>query len=175
MAEEILIATLGSEPQVVTLALDKLLSAGHRISRVVVIHTQSDQEPVLSALQILHEEFVEKQHYGSRIIYAPHLLAGENGPLSDVATTREIDEAFRSVYTQLRQHKLAGRTIHLCIAGGRKTMTMFAMAAAQILFEIDDYVWHVVSSKKLIHSRQMTCPALVNSSQMYLHLSSVTS
>jgi len=133
MSDHIFLATLGAEPQVVTLALDQLLKKHIAISRVVGTHTRADREPIRSSLAALHEEFVTRQHYGSRLLYHPHLLAGESGPLDDVATQHEIESAFQSFYTLLRQFKFAGDHIHLCIAGGRKTMAMFAMAAAQIL------------------------------------------
>jgi len=85
-------------------------------------------------------------------------LAGESGPLDDVATQDEIDGAFQSFYTLLRQFKYAGDQVHLCIAGGRKTMALFAMAAAQILFGAGDQVWHLVSDPGLITSRQLHAP-----------------
>lgn len=45
MIGAILIATLGTEPQVVTLTLDALLAADETITRVVVVHTQADSGP----------------------------------------------------------------------------------------------------------------------------------
>lgn len=151
----VLVATLGSEPQVVTLALDLLLQAAVPIERVVVAHTLPDEEPIRSSLERLHEEFLVKQHYGAGMLFAPHLLAGASGPLKDVTTSTEIEDAFQSLYTLLRQHKQAGRTIHLSIAGGRKTMTLFAMAAAQIVLAGNDRVWHIVSSPRLVASKSM--------------------
>jgi len=50
MSEAVLIATLGTEPQVVTLALDALLSQGVDIARVVVVHTCADDDPMRSSL-----------------------------------------------------------------------------------------------------------------------------
>ncbi|NLF79524.1 MAG: hypothetical protein GX573_27850 [Chloroflexi bacterium] len=155
LAETILVATLGAEPQVVTLALDYLLSQNTPVSRVVVVHTLPDREPIRSSLTTLNHEFLEIKSYGSTIIYTRHLLSGPSGPLEDVSSAGQIDDAFHSLYTLLRHHKHAGDTIHLCIAGGRKTMALFAMAAAQILFDADDRVWHLVSDPSLIKSRQL--------------------
>ena len=120
MNSRILIATLGAEPQVVTLTLDSLLARGERITSVVLVHTTPDNEPVRSSLQSLYREFVVKRSYGNEVLFVPHLLAGTSGPLADIVTPSEIDDAFRSFYVLLRQHKQAGRCIHLCIAGGRK-------------------------------------------------------
>jgi CRISPR-associated Csx14 family protein len=155
MAESILVATLGTEPQVVTLALDALLGKEVQISRVVVVHTLPDTEPIRSSLADLRQEFLTRRYYGDQVLFVPHLLAGASGPLVDVITAQEIDDAFRSMYTLLRQFKLSGYHIHLSIAGGRKTMTLFAMAAAQILFDARDAVWHVVSAPHLLHTRQL--------------------
>ena len=155
MSEEILVATLGAEPQVVTLTLDILLSQGVRISRVVIVHTLPDREPVRSSLAILNREFLEQKTYGSEIIYTPYLLAGSTGPLNDISSPQQIDDAFHSLYTLLRHHKRAGYTVHLCIAGGRKTMALFAMAAAQIVFDINDRVWHLISAPSLVDSKQL--------------------
>lgn len=155
MAEIILVATLGAEAQVVTLALDQLRARGVPISRVIVVHTLADREPVRSSLERLYAEFVTDRHYGNQLLFNPLLLAGAAGPLHDVVTTAEIDQAFQSLYMLLRQHKHAGHTIHLCIAGGRKTMALFAMAAAQILFGPQDRVWHVLSNPELIASKRL--------------------
>jgi CRISPR-associated protein Csx14 len=155
MKSAILIATLGAEPQVVTLTLDSLLARGERIASVIVVHTAPDREPVRSSLRSLHHEFVVERPYGDEILFVPHLLAGASGPLADVVTPSEIDDAFRSLYVLLRQHKQAGRSIHLSIAGGRKTMALFAMAAAQVVFGLEDHVWHLVSDPALVISKRL--------------------
>jgi len=155
MPESVFVATLGAEPQVVTLALDALLTQGMDIHRVIVIHTLDDREPIRSSLRRLHQEFIVDQFYGLPLRFDSHLLAGSSGPLADVITPAEIEDAFQSLYTLLRQHKQAGRRIHLCLAGGRKTMALFAMAAAQILFDLNDGVWHLVSHPDLITSKQL--------------------
>lgn len=154
ITQSIFVATVGVEPQVVTLTLDALLLQEQNIARVVVVHTAPDLEPVRTSLQRLHDEFVVRQHYGNRILYAPHVLSGDSGPLVDITTAEEIEKAFQSLYTLLRHHKQARHRIHLCIAGGRKTMALFAMAAAQILFEPSDHVWHLISNPSLIASKQ---------------------
>jgi CRISPR-associated protein Csx14 len=49
MSQQVLIATLGSEPQVVTLALDLLQAKGYPIADVIVVHTVG--EAVQTALK----------------------------------------------------------------------------------------------------------------------------
>ena len=155
MSKAIFIATLGAEPQVVTLALDALLAASEPISRVLVVHTAADRSPLNESLQALRTEFVDRGYYGSKLLFIPHVLANPDGPLADVVTPAEIEAAFQSLYTLFRQYKHAGYRIHLSIAGGRKTMALFAMAAAQIWFDAADRVWHLVSDQRLIETRQL--------------------
>ncbi|HOL18400.1 MAG TPA: CRISPR-associated ring nuclease, partial [Bacillota bacterium] len=52
---EALIATLGVEPQVVTIALDSLLNQGKNIKEATVLYTE--HPAILEALTILEEEF----------------------------------------------------------------------------------------------------------------------
>jgi len=149
----VLIATLGSEPQVVTLLLDALLERGIPIQRVEVLHTRADGA-ILQALERLQHTFLEERHY-PKILFVPQLLMGSHAPLDDVTTPDEIDAAFRQVYFYLRQHKQANRQIHLGIAGGRKTMTVFALAAAQWVLGSEDAIWHLISPASLVVSKAM--------------------
>ena len=151
----ILVATLGTEPQVVTLALDKLLQSDEAVTRVIVVHTDDKDPTIRKALEDLRHEFLTKRYYGDRILFDLHVLAGSGGPLVDVTTLEEIDFAFEGVYSLLRQHKYAGHKIHLSIAGARKTMALFAMPVAQILLDPDDRVWHLVSNSELVKSREL--------------------
>ncbi len=48
--------------------------------------------------------------------------------------------------------------MHLSIAGGRKTMTAFAMAAAHLVFDRTDRIWHLVSSDRLQQIKALHCP-----------------
>lgn len=155
MPEVVLIATLGAAPQVVTLTLDALMALGEKISRVIVVHTNPVYEPVHTSLGQLHNEFIKMRHYGDDLLYNPHVLVHSEGPLADIATTEELDAAFQSFYTLLRHHKQAGHRVHLSIAGGRKTMALFAMAAAQILFDGTDRLWHLVSDPDLLNSQNL--------------------
>lgn len=156
--ERVMVATLGAEPQVITLALDALLQTKTPIAHVIVLHTLADREPVRSALARLREEFTVNRYYDPHILFMPHLLAGTSGPLTDVATPQEMDDAFQSLYTVVRQHKQAGRNIDLSIAGGRKTIALLAMAVGQILFESEDRVWYLLSEPSLVQTRSLHAP-----------------
>jgi CRISPR-associated Csx14 family protein len=155
MQPAVVISTLGAEPQVITLGLDALLAQSLSIDRLYVIHTQPVHNPIKDSLARLYKEFTSQNYYQGTILFIPHQLAGDSGPLVDVTTPFEIETAFQSVYTLLRQQKQAGRTIHLCIAGGRKTLSLLTMATAQILFDANDRVWHLLSSPELIQSKSL--------------------
>jgi CRISPR-associated protein Csx14 len=66
-----------------------------------------------------------------------------------------VREAFRVLYREIKTVKQAGRRVHLSIAGGRKTLSIYGMAAAQLLFDPDDCAWHLVSTPELIASQAL--------------------
>lgn len=154
MSETILVATLGSEPQVVTLTLDALTARGVVINRVVIVHTNPQLPPIDDSLKALHQVFVVERHYQG-ILYVPHPLTDSQEILSDVTTPHQIEAAFGSLYALLKHHKAVGNSIHLCIAGGRKTMTIFALSVAQAILTTQDAVWHLVSSSNMLQSKAM--------------------
>jgi len=155
MNRAVFVATLGAAPQVVTLTLDALLTKGVPVKRVVVVHTLPDQPPIQQSFARLEHEFLHLRPYSEQLIFAPHLLAGENGPLSDVVTPEEIDTAFQNFYTLLRQLKYGGYQVHLSLSGGRKTLSLLAMAAAQIILSAEDALWHIVSPPELLQSQEL--------------------
>jgi hypothetical protein len=53
------------------------------------------------------------------------------------------------LYAEVRAAKLAERSVHMMIAGGRRTLTVFGMATAQLLFDENDYLWHLSSQPEL--------------------------
>jgi CRISPR-associated Csx14 family protein len=142
----VLIATLGSEPQVVTAAYDLLARQGERVGAIWVVHTSPQaSSPVgvaLAALQDLADtEF--------------HAICGaEGGPLADVDSPEAGAAAFRLLYRLVRRAKQAGRRVHLSIAGGRKTMAVYGMATAQLLFDSEDRLWHLFSAGEFLTSRR---------------------
>ena len=141
MPESILIATLGAEPQVVTLTLDALLARGEVINLVEVVHTDASQSPIFDALKALETVFIVEKFYGQAVRYQPISLRGAGGALQDLTSAAEIETAFHALYSLLRDHKRLHHRIHLCIAGGRKTTTVFAMAAARAVLDSEDHVW----------------------------------
>ncbi len=135
-----LIATLGSEPQVVTAALDLLLQRGEPITRTVVIHTFGPGTIISAAVERLQGVF-NKTYKETGVCLELEAILDERGfPFSDVETHAAAQAAFRTIYKQVHKAKLRGDRVHLSIAGGRKTMAVFGMSTAQLLFDENDHL-----------------------------------
>lgn len=151
----LLIATLGSEPQVVTAALDLLLSQGERIERVVVLHTDAPGTPVAAALARLQEAFAAQPQDGQAALELQVLRAAGGAALNDVDSPAAAEAAFRQLYRLVWVNKRAGVRVHLSIAGGRKSLAVFGMAVAQLLFDEDDRLWHLFSAGEFLASKRL--------------------
>lgn len=136
-----LIATLGSEPQVVTIVLDRLLAQGCAIDEVTVVHTGA---PVVqAALERVAAEFRAGTYPG--VSLRPAAVSGPAGIIADLQTEEDMWALLRVLYREVRRARRDGRTVHLCVSGGRKAMGIAGMVAAQLLFGADDRVWHLIS------------------------------
>jgi CRISPR-associated Csx14 family protein len=151
----VLIATLGTEPQVVTAALDLLRQKGECIVRVEVLHTTSAGTQIEKAVQQL-QAALDKLRDQDQIEFSLHpLMDAEGNLLADVRTAHESHAAFYQLYNQVRRAKFAGKRVHLCIAGGRKTLAVFGMATAQLLFDEGDRLWHLYSGGDFLESKRL--------------------
>lgn len=147
-----LLCTLGSEPQVVTLTADLLHKQQFDLQRVVVVHTDPSLEPIRSALATLQAEF---DRPGALPLQLIPLTDVHGAPLADVDTELGAAQVFRTLYRAVRTAKLGGQAVHLCVAGGRKTMAVFGMAVAQLLFDDTDTLWHLVSAGDLLKEKRL--------------------
>ncbi|BAF60112.1 hypothetical protein PTH_1931 [Pelotomaculum thermopropionicum SI] len=136
-----LVATLGVEPQVVTITLDLLLAGGWTIGETVVIYTKTPR--VQEALVIIEEEFKREAYPGIKLRAVA--VASAEGMTGDFCTDEELQSLLRVLYTEVRHLRQAGRVVHLCVSGGRKVMGIMGMVVAQLLFGPDDYVWHLIT------------------------------
>lgn len=137
---DVLLSTLGSEPQGVTWLLDWLLAKSFPISEVVVIHTQA--EVILKAVEVLRAEFLQAY---PRLRLRLAALTDEGRRVEDIASDRDIWALLRAFYREIRAARRAGQTLHLSLVSGRKTMAVFGMVAAQLLFSREDHIWHMIS------------------------------
>lgn len=139
--EQILIATLSSEPQGVTRVLDWLLAYGYPIGEVVVVHTTG--AVIQPALAAVASEFAAG-FYGD-IRYRQVVVAGSAGPIADIRSVADTGALLQTLYRVMRQARRFNQPIHLSITSGRKTMAVYGMTAAQLLFTEQDHIWHMMA------------------------------
>lgn len=151
----ILVATLGSEPQVVTATLDLLQERGEKIQEVWVMHTRSPEIVLQRAVETLQSAFESKPYQGKVGLHCLALLDSEGQPLEDVTTPAATHAAYRFLYKQVKQAKLESRQVHLSISGGRKLLSLFGMACAQLLFDEGDHLWYLYSGGEFLTSKRL--------------------
>lgn len=146
MSQSVLIVTLGSKPQLATLALDCLHQMREKPVSLILIHASTARPETQAAIDKIQTD-IPGSHPKVQL-YTIELQ--ENGKaLADIILPEEVDVAFRAVYTQVRSAKLDDKKVHMLIAGGRRTLTVAGMATAQILFDDEDRLWHLASHPAL--------------------------
>jgi CRISPR-associated protein Csx14 len=147
MEQTTLIATLGAEPQVITLATQLLRRIRGPVARVVVLHTQADRPPVNQSLALL------RRYFAGRSGWPP--LHTVPVPVADVLTPDELATFSTTLYTVIRQWVAERSRVDLLLAGGRKPMAMLGMSVAQLLLGPEDRVWYLHSDERLRTSGRM--------------------
>ena len=151
MRETVLLATLGTEAQVVTAAWKLLRGQGVSFQSIEVFFTQA---PAVAAARTRLENAAHEHPNFPRPIFT--LLGADLGhPLQDVITSEDSRAAFTTIYRRLQTHKSHGRQVHFLIAGGRKPLALFGMATAQLLFDEDDHLWHLYSAGEFLQSKRL--------------------
>lgn len=147
-------ATLGTEPQVVTAFVDLITRQGSPIDSLHILHTTGGDVRVDQAIKTLKAEFPESQ---SGLIQTHfHAITTANGnPYPDIDNPESVEAFFRLLYLLIWQEKQANHIVHVCIAGGRKTMSVYGMSAAQLLFDERDRLWHLFSAGKFLESKRL--------------------
>ncbi len=146
LPKSILISALASKPQLITLALDCLSARGEPPAELVVLHTDAGRDPTRSGLAALKRALP--------VDFPPlttqYLQLDQNGAaLRDITAPDEVNAAFRTLFGLVRSLKLDEYHVHLLISGGRRTLTVFGMAVAQMLFDDQDQLWHLASHPDL--------------------------
>jgi CRISPR-associated protein Csx14 len=134
-----LIATLGVNPQVVTISLDLLREKGHQIDGVITIYT--DNEKVKEGLTRLNKELKRMGTPSHRSVP----ILGPTGPVSDFWAKADATALLQTLHREVKACKQAGHHIHLMIAGGRGIMGAYALVVAQLLFDEHDRAWYLFS------------------------------
>lgn len=154
----ICVATLGAQPQVVTLALDALLDHGFPISEVFVIHLSTRNPRNRVALDRLAVEFTGGAYAGRPCRYQPRPVRLGAQLIDDLHGDAETDAAIAMFNRLIQELKREDATIHLCLSGGRRLLGMLALSAALLYFEQTDRIWHLYSSDAV---RQQTADGAI--------------
>lgn len=138
---ELMIATLGVEPQVVTIALDALKDNKPNITEVIVLYT--DHPAIKEAMTILKRE-CQKGAY-PEVTFRFLAIQNSGAPIKDFHSEADLRALLRTLYSEIRKARQKKTPIHLCISGGRKVMAVIAMTVAQLLFGPEDQVWYLIT------------------------------
>jgi CRISPR-associated protein Csx14 len=138
----VMIATLGVEPQVVTISLDFLLSNNEQIVETAIIYT--DQEFMHESLRVIENEFDKMAYPGISLRKVP-VVSPEGIAVKDFYTNEDLKSLFRVLYREIHRARKDDYAINLIVSGGRKVMGIMAMVVAQLLFGSNDRVWHLIT------------------------------
>jgi CRISPR-associated protein Csx14 len=137
-----LIATLGGQPQKVTFLLDLLQARGENIQEVALVYISSYLR-TQNALERLAEEFAGDLYAGYPCKLILHPVRSDRADLFDIRTPEEAEAARQSIHELLHRLKEDCRRIHLGLSGGRRLMSMGALAAAMQYLTPVDRIWHL--------------------------------
>ena len=132
MGRNILLATLGTSPAVVTEAVDLLQAEGIRIAGVFLFVTQDTDVQDSFSLLFAHLP----QHDGiTWVNYIPV------GVYHDIHTTDAVVEFLQLASQQLKTLRDAGHRVYVSISGGRKAMS--ALLALAVQFYGAERLFHI--------------------------------
>lgn len=137
-----MIATLGVEPQVITIALDAFLAREIQIGEVTVIYTGCPA--VKESLQILKDKFESWQAY-AQITFRSVPVSIDQKIVQDFQTEKELNGLLRTLYNEIRRIRQSKHPVHLCLSGGQKIMGLIGMSVAQLLFGPEDRAWYLIT------------------------------
>jgi CRISPR-associated protein (TIGR02584 family) len=141
------VALLGPQAQAVTFSLALLEKRRVVMDELVVIHTTTKREPIHSAYTRL-AAVLQQERPLLRVSW--HLVQEKNQTFDDVTTEDAARAYLTTLYRALLALKQRGALVHLNMTGVRKLMTIYAMTAAQLLFDQDDHLWHLHTARTVI-------------------------
>jgi len=150
----VLIATIGTRPEIIPLMLWKLSQLNYIIDEILLLHTHS--EPLNEAVQQLTYWFTSEAHlklYQKRYRIEP--LLGQHGPIIDIRSQHEAEQAFEALFKKVQYYKLQNYEIHLFVSGGRKLLAAYGMIVAQMLFSEADRLWYSTPNEQLFENRHI--------------------
>jgi CRISPR-associated protein Csx14 len=143
--ETIIIATLGGQPQIITLALDRLLPriGGARSVELYLLNPASEPR-YQQALTTVRRVFDTNTYRGVQL--RVHVLRRAGKPIDVIDGAEAADAIYDTLHVDLSAHKATGATLHLLPTGGRRLLGMLLLSAAQAVCSRADRCWHLASS-----------------------------
>lgn len=157
----VFVATLGSQPQIITLMLDRLLPQ-YPVTVVHAVHTHSDA--YRQATSMLRQEFLRGQYNDKPCALNFTSIRYHDQPVSSLDSEDALYAARDTFERLFAIYKEKHNVIHLCLTGGPRLLGHIALSAAQEMFDSVDRVWHLYSSEPVRESSQ-------NGRQMHFSLS----
>jgi CRISPR-associated protein Csx14 len=149
-----LIASVGGQPQIVTLTLDLLLRQRIKINEVIVLHPAARNERIQNTLRCLSAEFAHDRYQCDGQEWGCHLhlqaLNDEQGPLPDITNTSDAQVTRDVLHRLLYRLKQQQKHIHLSVSGGRRVISLMAISAAQLHFDHADHIWHIYTPPEFL-------------------------
>ncbi len=145
-----LIATLGSQPQIVTFALDALLEQGEQINEVYILAAHGNRVLARRAWQRLQQEFIDDSYRGQRCRLRRVDITLNGHVLDDIRSEAEVNAVFHTIRDLITSLKGEGRHLHLCISGGRRMMAMLLLSVAFLFCDHYDRVWHMYTPEETL-------------------------
>ncbi len=148
----LLLSIMGGQAQVVTFALDALLAQGEDIAQVIVLHLSPEDPRVQRALAQLSQEFSGDFYaYAQRPCRFRHVVLRDSlRPLRDIQSEADAIATWQVVHEILTTLKSQQWRVHLCLAGGRRMISLLAMSVAMLLFDHYDRLWHMYTPREFL-------------------------
>jgi CRISPR-associated protein Csx14 len=144
-----LLVTVGGQPQIVTFALDALFAQSVHISEVIVLYVSSPNGRIYQSLQKLESEFQNGSYQGRPLSYRPYPIRAKQQTLIDVRDEADANTAWESVHELVARLKMEQHTLHVCISGGRRILSLLTMSAAMLHFGHQDVLWHMYTPDEI--------------------------
>jgi CRISPR-associated protein Csx14 len=137
-----LIATLGGQPQKITFLLDLLLARGEEIDQVAIIYISSYKR-TQNAIKLLEKEFLAGKYCERSCEFKRFPLKSGHSDLFDIQTPEDVEVVRQNIHRLLSELKEENQRIHIGLSGGRRLMSIIALAAAMQYLTPVDHLWHI--------------------------------
>ncbi|MFQ5433829.1 MAG: CRISPR-associated ring nuclease, partial [Anaerolineae bacterium] len=144
-----LICTPGGQPQVVTFALDALLTRGVPVSELIVLHFSPPDGRLQQSLHKLTAEFAHHRYRERPLPLRLHPLQAPNQVIRDIVDESDANAAWEVINRLIIDLKNERYTLHISISGGRRILGLMTMSAAMLHFGHQDVLWHMYTPDAL--------------------------